>query len=73
MTGLLDIFEQITIAVERNDRVLLHEHFVALMQVQDRLAREHYVDCLYNGDSWEAVWCRTCGNRWRDRPVNKSW
>lgn len=62
--ALPDIFDRIIIGVERNDRVLLHEQFVALMTLQDRLAREHDVDCLYNHDSWEAVWCSTCGNRW---------
>jgi hypothetical protein len=61
---LLDIFDRVTIAVERNDRVLLHEQFVRLMLLQDKFARAHYVEYLSSGDAWEAVWCSTCGRPW---------
>ena len=59
--AILEIFDQTTTAVARNERGLLHEQFVARMALQDRLAREHYVDCLYNDDSWETIVCSTCG------------
>lgn len=53
--ALPDIFDRIMIAVERNDRVLLHEQFVALMTLQDQLVREHAVDCLCNGAAREGA------------------
>lgn len=67
---ILDIFDKINKAVERNDRELLHEQFVALMILQDQLARsencgEHVHTIVHgtmreDGINWPINECTTC-------------
>jgi len=71
MTTLHDTIQNVQQAVRANDRVLLHQMFVSLMQLQDTYAR-HREDALHHGlpvrreieredgIDWK-IWVCTCG------------
>jgi len=63
---LPDVFEQIIIAVERNDRVLLQEQFVRLMFLQDAMVhREDRCLRFHHGLPVRETFDREDGIDWR--------
>ncbi len=63
----LDIFDQINVAVERNDRTLLHQQFTRLILLQDSFAHEErhthtlrHAMMREDGIDWPINECSTC-------------